>query len=363
MVAHACSGCGRAQVNIRSLARGFWTWIDCVATIANENLERVRGMQCVRLVEEDTDRFRIELPAGKTSGPVHIADGRISEELADFVTKALRGGRVELALHPRRFLFQSLDLPKRAAEFLEGVVRSQLDRLTPWTAEEAAFGWAPAAEISKDRIAVTIAATPRTSVEPYLRALCDLGVRSIAVSTSEPAGSCGIEVLSSKGNGTLGGVSMRRAIAGLLMAASASAFLGVTADQILGPIFDAQRDEALSRAADSRRIVSRIGSDGAQTLQHMLELHKRETPSTVIVLEELSRVLPDHTFATELRVDGDKLQIVGITHDAPSLIRLIEQSPQFTRATFFAPTTRSPTDPGERFHIEARITRSFAIQR
>jgi general secretion pathway protein L len=87
----------------------------------------------------------------------------------------------------------------------------------------------------------------------------------------------------------------------------------------------------------------------------VLARRKHETQASVIVIEELSRILPDHTYVTELHIDGNTLQIAGITHDAPSLIRLIEQSPHFTRATFFAPTTRAPSDPGDRFHIEARL--------
>jgi len=55
------------------------------------------------------------------------------------------------------------------------------------------------------------------------------------------------------------------------------------------------------------------------------------------------------------------LQIVGVTRDAAGLIGLIEQSPHFTRAKFYAPTTRTPGEPGERFHIEAQIKPIFAV--
>jgi general secretion pathway protein L len=75
----------------------------------------------------------------------------------------------------------------------------------------------------------------------------------------------------------------------------------------------------------------------------------------VLALEALSKILPDQTYVTELRVEGNKLRLTGVTRDAPALIELIEQSGRFTRATFFAPTTRSSSDTGDRFHIEAII--------
>ncbi|MGO9978312.1 MAG: PilN domain-containing protein [Candidatus Sulfotelmatobacter sp.] len=53
------------------------------------------------------------------------------------------------------------------------------------------------------------------------------------------------------------------------------------------------------------------------------------------------------------------MQITGVTHEAASLIRIIEQTDQFKRATFFAPTTRAPLDAGEQFHIEAQIEPYF----
>jgi len=91
----------------------------------------------------------------------------------------------------------------------------------------------------------------------------------------------------------------------------------------------------------------------------LLAKRKQTSPSTVVVLEALSKALPDGTYVTELRVDGDKVQVVGNDAGRASLIRLIEKSSQFARATFFAPTTRAQNAPGEQFHIEARITPSF----
>jgi general secretion pathway protein L len=101
--------------------------------------------------------------------------------------------------------------------------------------------------------------------------------------------------------------------------------------------------------------VLQHGHGGTSEAARNLERHKHETPSSIIVIEALSQVLPDNTYLTELRILGDKMQIVGVTKDAPALIRLIEQTSHFSRATFFAPTTRAASEQSEHFHIEAHI--------
>jgi general secretion pathway protein L len=125
----------------------------------------------------------------------------------------------------------------------------------------------------------------------------------------------------------------------------------------------ASEQENLTRRINERRVAIRAGAGAGAVASPLraLERRKHQSPSSVIVLEALSQILPDHTYVTELRIEGDKLRLIGITRDAPSLIRLIEQSPNFTRATFFAPTTKGPSDPGERFHIEAQIEPVFAV--
>jgi general secretion pathway protein L len=142
-----------------------------------------------------------------------------------------------------------------------------------------------------------------------------------------------------------------------LLSAAVAAAVSLVVAAYVGDSLDSELQQLMSRISQ-RRAALRLDPSGGSTLG-LLARRKQTSPSSVVVLEALSKALPDGTYVTELRIDGDKVQVVGMTQDAPSLIRLIERSPQFARATFFAPTTRAQNEPGERFHIEARITPSF----
>jgi general secretion pathway protein L len=82
---------------------------------------------------------------------------------------------------------------------------------------------------------------------------------------------------------------------------------------------------------------------------------KETAPSGMIVLETLSRALPDTAYITELSLQKSTVQIVGLTSDAPSLISPLEHFGQFTDVRFFAPTTRGPDGRLFWFHIEAQV--------
>jgi general secretion pathway protein L len=345
---------------LRQIGHGLSRWIDCVAAWIVAAYAKVVAAPAVQLTEEADGVFAVRAPKQKSVERIRIADGKVVA--AGNAAALLKSSRAEVVLRPESFLFRPLELPRRATEFLDGIVRAQIDRLTPWKAEDAAFGWSAPADIANDRILVTVAATARTLVMPLVGALAGLGADSIVVSTLAPGaqnGPAAIKVFDQRVRGALEVHRVRRGIAAVLLAAGLLAGAAIAADVFVGNELDARQVD-LSRRIAAQRAKLRAGHDAVRdSALAALERHRHETPSSVIVLEALSQILPDHTYVTELRIQGDKMQVVGVTRDAPSLIRLIEQSSHFTRATFFAPTTRSPTESGEHFHIEARIEPVF----
>jgi general secretion pathway protein L len=347
---------------LRELIALFARWIDAVAALGAGAARRFATSNSVELTEEEDGSFVVQkagaAPSGRPFERVHIADGRVTGAHADDVAQMVRGSRADVVLRPDRFLLRPLELPQRAGEFLDGVVRAQIDRLTPWSAADAAFGWHKPRSIGADRIAVTVAATARALVIPYVQALTALGAQAVTVSTLIPGPDAApIRVFEHTIGRALDVARIRRAVVALLLLAALAAGASLAASTVVTASLSARQDELARRIAERRAAIrgGRERADLASTPQRMLERRKYESPSTVLVLDALSQIIPDHSYMIELRIEADKLRVIGITRDAPSLIRLIEQNPMFSRATFFAPTTRSPTDPGERFHIEAHI--------
>ena len=326
----------------------------------------MRGGRRSRFSGESADILTARLTSAR-NGPAlpeisfRLSSGRPSPSLPADWQAAFRGSRVETVMAPGQVLFRSLDFPKQAEEFLDGMIRTQIDRLTPWPADDALFGWSSPSATGQERIELTLAATSKQEIQPLVQLTTGLGAESLAAFAVSPAAN-GTQAKIKVFEQSLRGAASRmldtpRVLRAVLLSAAVAAAVSLVAAAYVGDSLDSELQQLMSRISQ-RRAALRLGPNGGSALS-LLAKRKQTSPSSVIVLEALSKALPDGTYVTELRIDGDKVQVVGMTQDAPSLIRLIEKSPQFARATFFAPTTRAQNEPGERFHIEARITPSF----
>lgn len=328
----------------------------------------IRPRRQFQIVEREDLAFLVQA-LGRRSAPralgppLRFVEGQFVEDSGARVRSRFERGQIEIILARRRFVFRTLELPQQAADFLDAIVRSQIDRLTPWSASQAAFGCGAPREISTGRIGVVVAATARSSVMPFVTALEALKPDSIVVSAapdgaSDAAGPRTI-VFSQQTNRER---SMRRARRGLVAASAVAGFAALAAFAawiFVGASLEASQLQ-VSRELAERRVALLSGRPGViEEATARLAQKKRESAATVIVLESLSQALPDDTYLTELDVTDGKLQITGVTREAASLIRIIEQTDQFKHATFFAPTTRAPLGSGEQFHIQAQIVPYF----
>ena len=71
--------------------------------------------------------------------------------------------------------------------------------------------------------------------------------------------------------------------------------------------------------------------------------------------DELSRILPDHTFLTETRIADGTVTLSGFSADAARLVRIIDQSPLFSGATLTSAITPDANERKDRFSIVFKL--------
>ena len=357
----------RAVNFLRRLAVLLSRWMDDVSLAVIPIGGVIRPARKIQLVEQEDLAFNVQPSGGRSArraigARLRFVEGRIAEDSEAGVGSRLAGGQIELILARRRFVFRSLELPQQAAEFLDAIVRSQIDRLTPWNPSQAVFGCAAPTETSNGRIGVVVAATARSSVMPFIAALETLNPNSIIVSAASDVTDDEKARTIVYSQQTHRERSMRRTRRILIVAPAAAGITAVAAFAtwiFVGADLETSRAQVSQQMAE-RRVALLSGRPGVfEETATKLAQKKRESAATVIVLELLSQALPDDTYLTELRVADGKLEITGVTREAASLIQIIEQTDQFKNATFFAPTTRGPLEVGEQFHIEAQIVPYF----
>jgi general secretion pathway protein L len=116
----------------------------------------------------------------------------------------------------------------------------------------------------------------------------------------------------------------------------------------------AQLDAARTQAAAVEHLQNQLR--GLAREQSFLAAQKQQ-PMLVASLAELSRLLPDGTWISDLQVTGKKVRLQGSSRSASHLIALIDGSSRFANAQFQAPVTRDAQANSERFDLSFEVVR------
>jgi Tfp pilus assembly protein PilN len=114
-----------------------------------------------------------------------------------------------------------------------------------------------------------------------------------------------------------------------------------------------------NRLAELRPAVRQVENKLHETQElgkQLQNVQKRveQYPSTLVILKELTRIIPEHTYLHSLKCKKDQIEIGGRSSSAADLIAILEKSGLFTKTEFLSPIVTDETG-SENFRIKAEI--------
>ena len=257
---------------------------------------------------------------------------------------------------PDLLLEQEIVLPLTAEPDLKRVVAYEMDRLTPFRAEQVFWTClAGMRDTVRRRLHVRLTLVPRGRVEPVLAALRLAGLVPCGSRPGPRRDSRRVIPLAEDGIGTLvAGASHRRLRTGRLRRAGATAIaLPFILQSIALSQLDARIDALRPQAAAVEALRKQIAG-GAATADVVVAARKQVgTPLQSIAL--LTELLPDDTYVTTLGLRQRKLTVSGRSASAARLIGAMAANPMIHGPAFVAPVIRDETNGEQMFSIRADL--------
>jgi len=333
-------------------------WVEVLAMLLLAWREHRRSQRITMISEENGEL--VVRQAGPDAGAEAKSRPKVlSGSTAKRVARAARGRYVILALAADKIVTRRLNVPAQAREFLAGIVRNQIDRLSPWPASEVMYGLVADKGEDDATLDVRVLMTSREAIENARKALATAGLQVDRIVTRAENAAEPIALWSRIADAPQEDLATASRLIGAGIAASLvwavilSIFTLVTAASIRSEQEElATRTKTLQRQLQAGRTPASMASLPAP---QRAWLSKETSASSVIVLEALSRALPDSAHVVEIRLEGPTLRITGIADDAPALLAPLEQSGHLSNVHFFAPTTRGQDGRQFRFYIEAKV--------
>ncbi|MBV2131600.1 PilN domain-containing protein [Pseudomonas sp. MAP12] len=347
------------------LAERFWQWWsqELLGLIPQRWQQRLRQRGTLLCIAMDDDHCRIGYGNFNQVETMASAQVGVEGEWPSFITEPLlsrapKADKVVLLLPPGKVLRKIIGLPSATEAGLDNVLRFEMDRHTPFSSDQVYFGYRILErDRAHQRLRVELLVVLRDYLDDLLKRLDELGVHPSLVSLGG-----GEENWSGNGINLLPGSRRRerrrdwrgdRRLQGVVL-------LVVLALLVTFPLVQQQRDvarlaeeiekpkAAAERAAQVRDELKRLegGSD-------YLRGQQAQAPTILMILNELTTLLPDTTWLSRFEISGERVRMEGESAEASALISLFEKSQTLQNVSFASPITSNPRTQKDRFSLFA----------
>lgn len=266
---------------------------------------------------------------------------------------------VTLVLPQTMCFLRTVEVPRSALKDCRRVLDLDLERATPFRRADVYTSYKVIGDTASDQKAsVRQYVTKRDLVDPIIADVVKANGRVDAIDMA--IGSSGTTVGINFIEATDGDRSGLRALTPTrALSLAAVVLLLLACGQLLykreGALEEVREQSALLRTqATAVRQALEQSQVSIKDLAAVQALKMKQVPM-IAVIEEITRILPDTAWVTDLRVENDIVDISGLAKSGANLLPLFERSPVFGEASLTAPLTFDQREDKERFSLRVRI--------
>jgi len=270
--------------------------------------------------------------------------------------------KVILVLPDAYILKKSFLFPSAAQSNLREALGFELNRRTPFTIEQAYFdyliiGHEQGDNKASNKLRIELFVAPRQHVDPLLELLQEWDIHLDALKpASDYRDNSSVNLLPEEYRNNINHQTDH-----LTLFLASSVFLLFLAVLYLPITHQTQQLEKLEDEVHKNRNtaleVQQLKDQKQNFIEQIsfLENKRKDTLSSVELLNEVTKIIPDDTWLTRLVIKNDELQIQGESSNASSLIQIVESSGRFSGAQFRSPVTQNNVSGKDKFHLSAKL--------
>ncbi len=285
-----------------------------------------------------------------------------ADGLANFIRSNLaRNARknVRLSYSSDRAIVKHIRLPAAAGEVLPAILRNKVESLAPWPLEESLWGYCIASNPPPGEIAVDVGIVSRTNALTAISALHSAGaqVRQLDISPdAEDRKPLSIDFDFDRRMNRVASI-VKSGIASLALCAAMVSSFG---------LYLAFSNDVRNRAIRAEIASVQQSFQGAAAPQtdsilaasNEIYEDKRGTPPFVMVIDALTKAIPDGAWLESIDLRGRKLVVTGRGIDTSRVVEGLEASPAFAKAGFASAIQRDPENGVDLFTVSAELEKS-----